>query len=287
MMNSLAISHLPTCFAAIAPARAGGIGWTVVAGILAGFVLGFLGAGGGVVALPVFLLLAGLAPHLTLGTNAFGVGFLAAALFLWQTRQASLPVRRGILFAAFGGPAIYLGAHLGLLYPGRKLIFLLGVLLFAVAAWMVYLSYRRPQRPAGAGPAEDAPSVRLGFTRTTLIAAMACVTGLTAGFFGVAGGFLIVPALMLAGGLDLSFAAALALLPIAVFSGIVGIAYWSAGDVNLTWALLMLAAGIPAGSFGIWLSRRLSNRVMLRVFATFLAALGLYMGWARFSTFFR
>lgn len=286
-MSIFPIPRPPASLAAILPATIGGIGWTLLAGILAGFVLGFLGAGGAVVALPVFLLLAGLAPHLTLGTNALGVGLIAAALFCWQARQASLPVRQGILFAVFGGPAIYLGAHIGLLYPGRKLIFLLGFLLFAVAAWMVYLSYRHPRRPADGKDAVNAPGVRLSFTQIASIAVMACATGLAAGFFGVAGGFLIVPALMLAGGLDLAFAAALALLPIAVFSGIVGIEYWTAGDVNLTWALVMLAAGIPAGAFGIWLSRRLSNSVMLRVFATFLAALGLYMDWPRFSGLFR
>jgi len=66
---------------------------------------------------------------------------------------------------------------------------------------------------------------------------------------------------------------------------VVGVEYWVAGDVNLWRALLMLAAGIPAGAFGIWLSRRLSNTVMLRAFAAFLAALGLYIGWPQFSRF--
>lgn len=261
-----------------------GAPWAIVAGILAGFVLGFLGAGGAVVALPVFLLVAGLAPHLTLGTNALGVALLAAALFGWQTRRTRLPVRQGILFTLFGGPAIYFGARLGLLYPGRKLIFLLGLVLFVVAAWMIYLSYRRPRHSAGTG---DSPVVQaeLSGVQMVAIALMACATGLTAGFFGIAGGFLIVPALMLAGGLDLALAAALALLPIAVFSGIVGLEYGIAGDANLPWALLMLAGGIPAGAFGIWLNRRFSSSVMLRVFATFLAALGLYIGWPQFSRF--
>jgi uncharacterized membrane protein YfcA len=263
----------------------GAVPWTIVGGILAGFVLGFLGAGGAVVALPVFLLLAGLAPHLTLGTNALGVAFIAAALFAWQSRQARLPVRHGILFAVFGAPAIYLGAHLGLLYPGRKLIFLLGLLLFVAAAWLVYLSYRRPRRPAAAAPATLAARTPLGTAQMFWVALMACAVGLTAGFFGVAGGFMIIPALMLAGGLDLALSAAVALLPIAVFSGVVGLEYWIAGNANLSWALLMLAAGIPAGAFGIWLNRRLSNIVMLRVFATFLAALALYMGWPQFSRF--
>ncbi len=280
------ISRLPIAFAAGLAGAPFDITWTIVAGILSGFVLGFLGAGGAVVSLPVFLVLAGLALHSTLGTNAIGVAFIAAALFLWYVSRERLPVLPGILFAVFGGPAIYLGAHLGLLYPGRKLIFLLGLLLFVVAAWMIYLSYRRPKRPASESPT-DAPRHRLSVKQKVWIAILAAVTGLVAGFFGVAGGVLIVPALMVAGGLDLALSAALALLPMAVFSGLVGLEYWLSGDVKMTWALLMLAAGIPAGAFGIWLSRRLSSNVMLRVFAAFIAAVGLYMGWPQFTSFFR
>lgn len=277
-----------TALAPLSPSVAGvvvpavGAACAAAGGILAGFVLGFLGAGGAVVALPVFLLVAGLAPHRTLGTNALGVAFLAAALFAWQMRQRKLPVGRGILFAVFGGPAIDIGARLGLLYPGRKLIVLLGLLLFGVAAWMVYLSCRRAPDSDGSG-SRPSRAGKLGRGQAVAIALLACATGLIAGFFGVAGGFLIVPALMLAGGLDLAPAAALALLPIAIFSGIVGLQYAVAGDANLLWALCMLAAGIPSGAFGVWLSRRLSNRVMLRVFATFLAALGLYIGWPQLS----
>lgn len=285
-MNCLINGRLPVCFAASLAGAPFGIAWTVVAGILAGFVLGFLGAGGAVVSLPVFLILAGLALHPTLGTNAIGVAFIAAVLFLWYASQERLPVLPAILFAVFGGPSIYLGAHLGLLYPGRKLIFLLGLLLFVIAAWMAYLSYRRPHRPAS-GSSTDSPRHRLTFKQMVWIAILAAVTGLVAGFFGVAGGVLIVPALMIAGGLDLALSAALALLPMAVFSGLVGLEYWQSGDVKMLWALLMLAAGIPAGAFGIWLSRRLSTNVMLRVFAVFIAAVGLYMGWPQFSRLFR
>jgi uncharacterized protein len=259
-----------------------GMGWTVVAGALAGFVLGFLGAGGTVVALPILLFLVGFPPHLTLGTNAMGVFLIAAALFAVRARKRCLPIRHGIVFAVSGGPAIYLGARLGLIYPGSKLIYLLGFLLFAVAGWMVYLSFHQPTGSAEAWAASADPPRARSAVRVMPMAVTAFAIGLAAGFFGIGGGFMIVPGLMLVGGLELALAAAVSLLPIATFAGIVGVEYWIAGDLRPLWSALMLLAGVPGGAFGIWLSKRLSKVVMLRVFAAVLVVLGVYMAWPRF-----
>jgi uncharacterized protein len=259
-----------------------GAGWTLVAGALAGFVLGFLGAGGTVVALPVLLFLVASPPHLTLGTNAMGVFLIAAALFGVQVRKRRLPIRHGIVFALSGGPAIYLGARLGLLYPGSKLVFLLGFLLFVVAGWMVYLSFHQPADSAEAATAGGGSARALSAVRVAAMAVTAFAIGLAAGFFGIGGGFMIVPGLMLVGGLELAVAAAVSLLPIAAFAGIVGVEYWMAGDIRPWWSALMLAGGVPGGAFGIWLGKRLSKVVMLRVFAAVLVALGVYMSCQRF-----
>jgi uncharacterized protein len=277
---------------AAAPHLTGGIAWTLVAGVLAGLVLGFLGAGGTVVALPVLLFLAGLEPHRTLGTNAFGVFLIAGLLFAWQSRRLHLPLKQGLLFAGFGGPGIYLGAHLGLLYPGQKLIFLLGLVLFIVAGWMMYLSFHQASPATNTPAASTAPAAQTdppppppGPARIAAIACAAFGVGLTAGFFGIGGGFMIVPALMLVGGLELPLAAPVALLPIAAFAGVVGAEYWLAGEIRPVWSAVMLLAGIPAGAAGIWLSHRISKVVLLRVFAVFLVALGVYIAWPRLAPY--
>jgi len=238
----------------------------------------------------VLLFLAGLDPHHTLGTNALGVFLIAAMLFAWQSRQLRLPVMHGVWFSSFGIPGIYLGARLGLLYPGQKLVFLLGLVLFVVAGWMVYLSFRQRASIAdgAAGPGAAAASSHpqgppLTPSRVTAVGCSAFAVGLTAGFFGIGGGFMIVPALMLVGGIELSLAAPVALLPIAAFSGLVGAEYWQAGQILPLWSAAMLLAGIPAGAFGIWLSRRLSKVVVLRAFAALLVAIGIYVAWPRLA----
>jgi uncharacterized membrane protein YfcA len=249
--------------------------WSVLAGVLAGFVLGFIGAGGTVVALPVLLYAAKIRPHLTLGTNALGVSLIALALLSWRLRGHEVAVRDGITFALPGLIGIYFGAHLGLIYPGAKLVYLLGVLLFLVAAWIFYLS----TRAQGTAPAESPralPSSR-GRSRLAVMAVTAFLVGLAAGFFAIGGGFMIVPGLMLAGGLELGLAARTALLPIAAFAGLVGIEYLAAGSVRTSWSLWMLLGGLIGGAAGIWLSDHLPLKTMQRAFAAFLVGTGIYM----------
>ncbi len=247
--------------------------WSVLAGVLAGFVLGFLGAGGTVVALPILLYVAKLRPHLTFGTNALGVSFIAVSLLLWRLRKSTVSVRSGFTFAVPGLIGIYIGAHIGLIYPGAKLVYLLGILLFFVAAWIFYLS---TQVQVTTEP-KASSSAAGGRSRVVKIGSAAFVVGLTAGFFAIGGGFMIVPALMLAGGLELGLAARTALIPIAAFSALVGVEYLLAGSVKTSWSLWMLAGGLAGGAFGIWLSERLPLKIMQRALAVFLALTGFYM----------
>jgi uncharacterized membrane protein YfcA len=244
------------------------------AGGVAGFVLGFLGAGGTVVGLPFLLLSADASAHRAMGTNALGVALIAGALCLWRVRRGEVRLPAGLWFTIPGLAGILVGVRLGLAVAGQRLVFLLGFVLFAVAGWMAYLS-TRALSPSNGREAEPVGPLAAG--RATALAATAVLVGATAGFFAIGGGFMIVPGLMLAGGLDLGAAAATALLPIAAFALLVGLAYLRAGAVDVPAAALMLGVGMLGGVTGVWLAQRLSRRVMQRVFAAALVAIGAYL----------
>jgi uncharacterized membrane protein YfcA len=249
--------------------------WALPAGVLAGVVLGYLGAGGTVVGLPFLLYLSHLPPHLALGTNAAGVSLIAMALLAWRLWQRRVAIRYGVIFALPGVIGIYLGAHVGLLYPGRRLIYLLGLLLFVVAGWLLYLS-TKPE--AAAGSVAGSLQKKAGWTRRLWVMVLvAFLIGAVAGFFAIGGGFMIVPGIALTAGIDLTEAAAASLLPISLFSGVIGVEYAVAGDVNPAIIALMLVAGLAGGRIGMGLGNRVSKRVTQRIFAAFLVLLGLYM----------
>jgi uncharacterized protein len=250
----------------------------LMAGALAGFVLGFLGAGGTVVGLPVLLYFAGLEFHTVLGTNALGVALIATALLLGRLFRHELRVAEAVVFALPGILGILVGAQLGLVFPGQQLIILLSFVLVVVAGWMFYLSTRHDTAglPSNQPPTKIAqpPLDRKLFVR---LIPLAFIIGVTAGFFGIGGGFMIVPGLIIAGSLSLKEAAASALLPIAAFAGLVGLSYWAAGSIDLGTAGIMLPSGIVCGLLGVWLATRFPRKIMQRIFAVALVAIGVYM----------
>lgn len=248
--------------------------WTIVAGSLTGMILGYLGAGSGVIGVPVFLYLAGLSPHAALGTNALGVSLIALALFVWRVLRGQVPVRAGLVFTLPGLIGIYFGARIGLIFPGEKLIFLLGFLLFIVAGWLFYLSLQgRPKQNVSRG----APDRLLTFSQIRLMVPTALIIGVAAGFFAIGGGFMIVPALALIVGMDLIDAAAAGLLPIAAFAGWIGVQYWLAGSTDFSLAVWMIPPGLAGGIVGVRLGQSIPRRISQRIFAAFLVGLGTYM----------
>ena len=249
--------------------------WTIPAGILAGLILGYLGAGGTIIGLPFVLFLMGLPPHTALGTNALGVSLIAIALLIYRLANREVLVKEGLLFAIPGIAGDFAGVRVGLIFPGQRLIFLLGILLFLVAGWMFYLSTR--SGPGVTVPENNPGERKLDKRHVIRITITAFVVGATAGFFAVGGGFMIVPGLILAGGLELGEAAAASLIPIALFSGWIGLSYLTAGEAALGDSLMMLAPGILGGVAGVWLGQRLSKRTTQRIFAAFLIGLGFYM----------
>ncbi len=250
---------------------------SILAGILVGFVLGFLGAGGTVIGLPILLLFSNLHGHKVLGTNAAGVAMVATSIFVWRLIKNDVSVIMGIIFSIPGLLGIYTGTRLGLLYPGGEIIFLLGIVLFFIAGWMLHLSFRKESSNQKSAEFKQ-KNTKFKFTkRIWYLIIAAFIIGPVSGFFAIGGGFMIVPALILIAGMELNDAAGTALLPITLFAALVGLEYFEAGDVTITMSAIMIVPGIISGAFGIWLAKRLPKQIMQRIFSVFLMAIGFYI----------
>lgn len=247
--------------------------WGGLAGVAAGLVLGFLGAGGTVIAIPILLGGTHIDAHIVLGTNALGVALTACALFIWRYREYRSGLHSTIVFLLPGIAGIYAGTGLGLAYPGRKLIYLLGILLFFVAAWILYTS----MSTVGSNSTDASTTEKADrFQRPWMMIIAGFAIGMTAGFFGIGGGFMIVPALMFLGGMTIELAAIMALLPIGIFALAIGTRYLVAGAVILPWSGSMALCGLAGGAVGRWLSLQLPRVVIQRIFALLLVSIGIY-----------
>lgn len=266
-----------------------------VIGLAVGVVVGALGAGGGILAVPVLVLLLGQDPHAATASSLVIVLLTALASLVHRARTREVAWRQGLVFAlctTVGGVA---GSRASVLVDGTVLLAAFALLLGAVAVAMARqgLAARRSERTDEAetedgGPAEELsedlseeatdPARPRGRARgrtpsLPVLVLAATVTGLLTGFFGVGGGFVVVPILVLALGMGPRRAAGTSLL-VMIVASLVGLA--SRADIlgTLDWAVtLVFAAGSMAGGLlGGPLSARARASTLTLAFAALLGA---------------
>lgn len=235
----------------------------------AGFILALIGGGGSVLATPLLLYVVGIAsPHVALGTGALAVSVNAYVNFLGHARKGHVHWRCALLFSAVGMLGAGLGSSLGLRVDGDILLLLFGVVMIAIALLML-----RPRRVG----VLDAPPI----TRRSCVRAggVALATGLASGFFGIGGGFLVVPGLILATGMATIQAIGTSLFAVGTFGLTTAVTYAFAGAIDWPIAASFLAGGLAGGAVGLGLATRLATRkqALNRIFAAVVFVVGLYV----------
>jgi uncharacterized protein len=237
----------------------------VPAGLFVGLSLGALGGGGSILTVPVLVYLLHQAPHAATTGSLLIVGITAAGGMITHWRAGRVRLAPGITFGVLGAAGSYAGIRLSSgIRPDLLLSLFAGLMLVAAAAM---LRRRRgtarqhlraaENRPTGA----RASARRMAWQRLRATAAVrqgltiivaATGVGLLTGFFGVGGGFVVVPVLVLAAGFDMPAAVGTSLLVIAINSA-TAFAARMGSHVSLDWPLLGVfsvaaLAGAVAGS---------------------------------------
>jgi len=241
----------------------------VGSGSLVGLSLGLVGGGGSILAVPLLVYLVGVRdPHLAIGTSAVAVAASAAMNLIDHARAGHVVWRCALLFAGCGIGGAYLGSTLGKMVDGQKLLAAFGVLMLVVAALTV-------RRRSAAG----AENVRLGRDNVLWLIALGLATGMLAGFFGIGGGFLIVPGLMLATGMPILNAIGSSLVAVTAFGVTTAANYAVSGSVAWMLAALFLAGGIVGGRIGSRSAKTLAARsgMLHCIFAAVVCLVAIYV----------
>jgi uncharacterized protein len=253
----------------------------VVIGLLVGTYGTMAGIGGGVVLLPLLLLIFPGAPPAVLTAVSLAVVFLnALSGALAYARQGRIDYRNGLLFAAATIPASLLGVWAVQFIPVRIFALVFGLLLIAVAA-LVFFRPRLEAPQARSGV--DCTIVDRGGNRfvyrvnRALGVAFSLVIGFLAGLLGIGGGVIHVPVLVYILYYPVHIATATSHF-ILVFTALTGtVMHLVLGHYAISWpVVLATAAGvIPGAQLGAWLSRRLHGLLIVRLLALALLILGL------------
>jgi uncharacterized membrane protein YfcA len=245
------------------------IGLGLASGSLVGFSLGLIGGGGSILAVPLMFYLVGVPDaHVAIGTSAIAVGATAAANLFQHARRGTVKWRCAAVFAAAGVAGALAGSSISKLVDGQRLLVMFALLMFVVGASML----RRRKSVGSEG-------VHLSRENLPKLLALGLLTGLLAGFFGIGGGFLIVPGLMLATGMPIINAIGSSLVAVSAFGLTTAANYAWSGLVDWKLAAIFLAGGVVGGLAGAALARRLADkRGALNVtFALVIFAVAAYM----------
>jgi uncharacterized membrane protein YfcA len=245
----------------------------IASGSLVGLSLGLIGGGGSILAVPLLIYVVGMpSVHAAIGTSAVAVAASAAVSLIGHARARNVRWPCAIAFALAGIVGAAGGAQLGKMVDGSRLLALFGILMVVVGAAML--------RPRKSG---DDPGVTLDRSTAArllpVLAATGFGVGLLSGFFGIGGGFLIVPGLIGATAMPMLDAVGSSLVSVTLFGATTAASYALSDLVEWRIAGLFVLGGAAGGIVGLAAATRLATRkrALTYVFATVVIGTGLYV----------
>jgi hypothetical protein len=255
---------------------------TLLSGGLVGFSLGLIGGGGSVLAVPLLVYVVGVRePHVAIGTSALAVALNALFGLVTHWRWGSVKANCAVAFAVFGVLGAAAGSTIGKFVDGEKLLALFGIAMIAIGLSIA----RKPAEVGNPGihlDRQSAPKLLLRIAPTAL------AVGFMAGFFGIGGGFLIVPGLIFATGMPLLNAVGSSLLSVTSFGLTTAGNYALSGLVDWQLAAFLLGGGVIGGLAGARASRHLASKrpALSYAFAGIVVVVGAYVVWRGVESFF-
>ena len=242
-----------------------------VSGGIVGFTLGLFGGGGSILAVPLIVYLVGVPnAHLAIGTSAVSVAANALSGLASHARSGHVNWRCAAVYSVAGMLGAFAGSLVGKAIDGHHLLLAFAGLMLVVGVLM----FRRRHDSGNPGAScnrENAPTVVL----------FGAGTGLLSGFFGIGGGFLIVPGLIASTGMPMINAIGSSLVAVAAFGMTTAISYAWSGLVDWALALAFIGGGVAGGLAGTRAATRLQTRkgTLNVLFAALIVMVAIYMAW--------
>ncbi|MFO0914419.1 MAG: sulfite exporter TauE/SafE family protein [Pirellulales bacterium] len=250
-------------------------------GSIVGLSLGLTGGGGAIFAVPLLVYGLEVSSKEAIAVSLASVGVTALVGFWQRWRIGQVEVRTGLMFAAAGMLGTPIGTWIADRLPDSLLLLLFAVLMLIVAARMWWQA--RPKTTAAADAAVaalppdcDGPTCRrdangsllLNTPCAILLLDVGLMTGVLTGLFGVGGGFVIVPALVLFSSMSMHRAVGTSLMVVAMVS-MAGFAtrMWSGQRIPVETTLLFVSGAVAGLMAGHQMAHRLSGPSLQRVFA--------------------
>jgi len=231
----------------------------ILSGSAVGLSLSVIGGGGSILAVPLLIYAVGISDvHIAIGTSALAVAANAFVNLIGHWRAGNVNWLCATIFAAAGIVGALVGSSLGKIIDGHKLLNLFALAMIAVGIAMLRSDTKGPE-------AEFQLTLRIAIR----LGVVGVVVGAISGFFGIGGGFLIVPGMMFGGGIPILKAIGSSLLSVGTFGLTTAINYALSGWVDWVISILFICGGVVGGIAGVGFATRLAQHrgVLRAIFA--------------------
>ena len=248
----------------------------VLSGLI-GLSLGLIGGGGSIITVPVLVYVLGVEAHEAVGMSLAVVGATSLVGSFLHYRRGTVQLKTGLIFGAAGIVGALIGSPLTRLLSPSALMMTFATLMLVIAVLML-------RRKSNADDVEVESAEQVSNVWKAVLAGFG--VGILTGFLGVGGGFLIVPALVMFGGLDMKEAIGTSLFVIFLncVAGLVGHASQNNFDWSLTAQVTVLA--VAGTILGTLLSHRVTANKLQKGFAMFVLAVAVFLMAKNYTVFF-
>lgn len=247
---------------------------TVIFGMIAGLALGLTGGGGATIAVPLLVYGIGLPVPQAVAISLLAVGGSAVVGFWTRARRLEVDLGAGGMLAGGGVAAAPVGAWLGEQIPAVVVLALFGVIVSVVSLRM----WKTARHPADMTLGPCAIRRRISWRCVSVLSVTGITTGLLSGVFGVGGGFIVVPAVVFATGMDMHRAVATSLMVTSIVSASAFVSMLAHGR-EIAWpvATMFLAGSLIGMVVGTMACRWVSGVRLKQGFAVLLGVIGVFV----------
>lgn len=237
--------------------------------VFVGISLGMLGGGGSILTVPLLVYVLGLPAHEAIAASLLVVGTTSVAALVPHARAGRVKWQTGLFFGLASMVGAYSAGRVAKLLPATALLLLFGGMMLITAVFMM-----RGRKTDNKPQAEVAQSE---FKRIAFVAGEGLLVGAFTGLVGAGGGFLVVPALVLLGGLSMQNAVGTSLLVIAMksFAGFAG--YLSSTPINWSLAGMVTLAAVVGSFAGAKLAGKVPPDLLRKGFAWFVVVMAVFI----------
>ena len=239
----------------------------VALSLLIGISLGLLGGGGSILTVPILIYALHVEEKSAIATSLLVVGITSLVAAVQHARAGNVVWRVALIFSGAGMAGAFLGGRVAKFLPSNLLLVLFAVIMLATA---IAMWRGRKAQAAATNDAGDALPI-------PKIVMEGLVVGAVTGLVGAGGGFLVVPALALLGGLSMQKAVGSSLVVIALksFAGFAG--YATHVEVDYQLAAVVTASAIAGSFVGAVFAKKVSPEALRRSFAVFVLVMAIFL----------